>query len=41
MELGFILFVLAVIYYGIINPSAKPEKSEDPNRYDVLHGGDV
>lgn len=36
MELGAILFILAVIYYGIFDRDAEPKPSGDINRYDVL-----
>lgn len=44
MDIGAILFILAVFYFGIIDNSwrDKPINShEDSNKIDVLHGGDL
>lgn len=43
MTLGAILFILAVIYCGVIDTSwrgkqTKPEHTVDWNKYDVLRG---
>lgn len=38
MELGFVLFLLAIVYC-LLNPDAG-KRSGDVNRYDTLYGGE-
>lgn len=37
MTLGFILFLAAVIYYGVINKEAEPKKYHREDFYDDGH----